>query len=160
MFVNWLDCSQSFIFPQDHRDRALCVTGCHLAWVSKLLRGRGRFGRKREKWRDCNNIIAARVQEVWQEFHAFYHSLIKKLRWWWKTCQTHLASIRHVYKYLLPKRWFYNVSGPFLEIKSANMNKKTFSLSKYQTFLVCLRKMCLMVWQTCLTNLITMFFVE
>ena len=36
-----LDCSQSSIFPSDHRDRALCVTGCHLAWVSKLLRGRG-----------------------------------------------------------------------------------------------------------------------
>ena len=31
-----LDCSQSSIFPKDHRDRALCVTGCHLAWVSKL----------------------------------------------------------------------------------------------------------------------------
>ena len=26
-----LDCSQSSIFPSDLRDRALCVTGCHLA---------------------------------------------------------------------------------------------------------------------------------
>ena len=26
-----LDCSQFSIFPSDHRDRALCVTGCHLA---------------------------------------------------------------------------------------------------------------------------------
>ena len=26
-----LDCSQSSIFPYDRRDRALCVTGCHLA---------------------------------------------------------------------------------------------------------------------------------
>ena len=25
-----VDCSQSSIFPLDHRDRALCVTGCHL----------------------------------------------------------------------------------------------------------------------------------
>ena len=41
----FLDCSQSSIFPSDLRDRALCVTGCHLAWVSKLLRGRGRFER-------------------------------------------------------------------------------------------------------------------
>ena len=41
-----------------------------------------------------NNVTATRVQEAWQEFHAFYHSLIiKKLRWWWKTYQTHLASI-------------------------------------------------------------------
>ena len=44
--------------------------------------------------------------------HAFYHSLIKKLRWRWKTCQTHLASITRVYKYLLSKQWFYNVSKP------------------------------------------------
>ena len=35
-----IDCSQSSIFPQNHRHRALCVTGCHLEWVSKLLRGR------------------------------------------------------------------------------------------------------------------------
>ena len=33
-----------------------------------------------------------------------YHSLIKKLCWWWKTCQTHLASITRVYKYLLSKQ--------------------------------------------------------
>ena len=36
-----LDCSQSSIFPYDRQDRAHCVAGCHLAWVSKLLRGRG-----------------------------------------------------------------------------------------------------------------------
>ena len=30
------------------RDRALCVTGCHLARVSNLLRGQGRFGRRPE----------------------------------------------------------------------------------------------------------------
>ena len=47
--LNYLDSSQSSIFPYDRRDQALCVTGCHLAWVSKWLRGRGRFGRKREK---------------------------------------------------------------------------------------------------------------
>ena len=28
-FTDSLDCSQSSIFPLDHRDRALCVTGCH-----------------------------------------------------------------------------------------------------------------------------------
>ena len=33
--------SQSSIFPQDRRDRVLCIMGCHLAWVSKVLRGRG-----------------------------------------------------------------------------------------------------------------------
>ena len=27
----FLDCSQSSIFPYDHQDQALCVTGCHLA---------------------------------------------------------------------------------------------------------------------------------
>ena len=52
-----------------------------------------------------------------------------------------------VYKYLLSKQWFYNVSGPFLEIKSANMHKKTLSYSKYPKSFLCLRKMCLMVWK-------------
>ena len=35
-------------FSEDHRDRELCVPATHLAWVSKLHRWRGRFGRKRE----------------------------------------------------------------------------------------------------------------
>ena len=48
-FTAHIDCSQSTIFPYYCRDRALCITGGHLAWLSKLLRGRGRFGRKREK---------------------------------------------------------------------------------------------------------------
>ena len=96
--------------------------------LPSCMRGRGRFGRRREKQRDCNNITAAHVQEAWQEFHAFYHSLIKKLRWWWKTCQTHLASITRVYKYLLSKQWFYNVSRPFLQIKSANRHKRNIFL--------------------------------
>ena len=58
---------------------------------------------------------------MWQEFHTFHHSLIRKLRWRWKTCQTHLASLSHVYKYFLSKQWFYTVSGTFLQINSANM---------------------------------------
>ena len=69
----------------------------------------------------CNNVTAARIQEVWQEFCAFYHLLSEKLHRRWKTCQTHLASIFHVYKFLLSKPWFYIVSGPFLQIKLANM---------------------------------------
>ena len=32
-----INCSQSPIFPRDRRGWALCVTGCHLAWVSKLF---------------------------------------------------------------------------------------------------------------------------
>ena len=40
-FLAKLDCSESPVFPYDHRDRRLCVTGCHLAWVSKLLSGQG-----------------------------------------------------------------------------------------------------------------------
>ena len=28
---------------------------------------------------------------MWQEFHALYHSLINKLRWRLKTCQTHFS---------------------------------------------------------------------
>ena len=39
-----MDGSQSSVFPQDRQDRALCVTGCHLTWVSKLLRARGGLG--------------------------------------------------------------------------------------------------------------------
>ena len=45
--ISYLDCSKSSIFPKNRRDGALCVTGCHLVRVSKLLRGG--FGRKREK---------------------------------------------------------------------------------------------------------------
>ena len=48
---------------------------------------------------------------------------IKKLPWWWKTCKTHLASISRVYKYLLSKQWFYTISGPFFQMKSANMHR-------------------------------------
>ena len=48
---------------------------------------------------------------------------IKKLRWWSKPCQTHLASISRVYKYLLSKQWFYTISGPFFLMKSANMHR-------------------------------------
>ena len=55
---------------------------------------------------------------------------IKKLRWRWKTCQTHLASITSVYKYLLPKQWFYNVFRPFHQIKSANRHKRNIFLIK------------------------------
>ena len=42
------------------------------------------------------------MQGMWQEFHAFYHSLINKLHFGWKTCQTHLASISCVCKHLVP----------------------------------------------------------
>ena len=41
--ISYLDCSKSSIFTKNRRDRALCVTGCHL-----VLLGVG-FGRKREK---------------------------------------------------------------------------------------------------------------
>ena len=47
---------------------------------------------------------------------------MKKLCRLWKTRQTHLASISRVYKYLLSKQWFYTVSGPFLQIKLANIH--------------------------------------
>ena len=47
-----------------------------------------------------------------------------------KTCQTHLASITSVYKYLLSKQWFYNVSRPFHQIKSANRHKRNIFLIK------------------------------
>ena len=53
---------------------------------------------------------------------------IKKLRWRWKTGQTHLASITSVYKYLLSKQWFYNVFRPFLQIKSPNKHKRNIYL--------------------------------
>ena len=79
-------------------------------WVSKLLRGWGWFGRKREKQRDCNNITAAHVQVVWQAFHAFYHSL-NKLSWQWKTCQTNLAEFR----------MFTNIS--FCTVSRTNMSR-------------------------------------
>ena len=46
-----------------------------------------------------------------------------KLRWRWKIYQTHLASIPRVYTYLLLKQWFYTVSGPFRQIKSAKMHR-------------------------------------
>ena len=36
-----IDCSQFPIFAWDRRDRALCVKGSNLGWVSKSLRGRG-----------------------------------------------------------------------------------------------------------------------
>ena len=36
-----INCSQSPIFPRDRRGWALCVTGCHLAWVSKLFMRQG-----------------------------------------------------------------------------------------------------------------------
>ena len=35
-----LDCLQSPVSPQDCRDRALCIRGRHLGWVSKLLTAR------------------------------------------------------------------------------------------------------------------------
>ena len=41
--------------------------------------GGGGLRLKREKERDCNNITEARVQETWQEFHAYYHSFINPL---------------------------------------------------------------------------------
>ena len=69
--------------------------GCYLAWVSKLL--------------------ATGIPRLLP--------FIKKLHWWWKTCQTHLASIMRIYKYLLSKQWFYTVSVPCLQIKSANMHR-------------------------------------
>ena len=79
----------------------------------KTTEGRGRFGRKREKWRDCNNITAARVQKAWQEFHAFD--------------QTHLASISRVYEYLLSKQWFYTFWA-FLQIKSPNKHMHNWNI--------------------------------
>ena len=95
------------------------------ARVSKLLRGRGggrgtvwvhvRCAKNRGTVVRPNNITVALVQEAWQEFHPFNHSLIKKLRWRSKTCQT------RVYNYLLSEQWFYTVSGTLLQIKSANM---------------------------------------
>ena len=82
------------------------------------------------KRKDCNNITAACVQEAWQEFHAFYNSLIKKLCWWWKTCRTCLASILLIYKYLPSKQWFYTVSGPLLQ------KKKSANIQKWHIFLI------------------------
>ena len=48
---------------------------------------------------------------------------MKKICWRWKTCQTHLASISRVYKFLLSKKWFDTVSETFLQVKSANIHR-------------------------------------
>ena len=87
-----------------------------------LARSReNRFARPNR--RACSQAKETGISRLLREFHAFYHSLVKKLRWRWKTCQTHLASISRVYKYLLSKQWFYTISGPLLHIKSVNMHK-------------------------------------
>ena len=70
-----------------------------------------------------------------QEFHPFYHSLIKKLPWWWKTCQTHLASISGVNKHLLSRQWFYTVTRTFLQIELANMHSWNIFLIKAASML-------------------------
>ena len=72
---------------------------------------------------------------MWQEFHAFYHSLIKKLPWWWKTCHTHLASISGVYKHLLLREWFYTVTRTFLQTELANMHSWIIFLIKAASML-------------------------
>ena len=56
----------------------------------------GSRGRLRGSEKNRGNVItyfSSRSGGVTGISHAFYHSLIKKLRWRWKTCQTHLASI-------------------------------------------------------------------
>ena len=53
----------------------------------------GLRGSEKNRGTVITSLQLARVQEAWQEFYAFYHSFIKRLRWQWKTCQTHLASI-------------------------------------------------------------------
>ena len=70
-----------------------------------------------------------------QEFHPFYHSLIKKLPWWWKTCQTHLPSISGVYKHLLSRQSFYTVTRTFLQIELANMHSWNIFLIKVASML-------------------------
>ena len=46
-----------------------------------------------------------------------------------------LASISHVYKYFFSKQWFYAVSGPFLQIKWANMYRWNIFLIKVLSML-------------------------
>ena len=45
-----INCPQFPIFPRDRWDWALCFTGCHLAGVSKLLRGAGEITRHPPMW--------------------------------------------------------------------------------------------------------------
>jgi len=61
-----IDCSQSPIFRQDRRNRALWLTGGHLGRVSKLLMGQGKVWDEARKIGDCSNVTAraARVQGV------------------------------------------------------------------------------------------------
>ena len=54
-----MDCSQSlFLRKISRRDRTLCVTGSHLGWVSKLLRGWGAV------WEEARTIVP--VPEFWR----------------------------------------------------------------------------------------------
>ena len=61
-----INCSQSPIFLRDHQDRALCVTSCHLAWVSKLLRGQGRSLATHQ----CGLGSNPGIDAMWVEFVA------------------------------------------------------------------------------------------
>ena len=85
----------------------------------------GLRGSEKNRGTVITSLQLARVQEAWQEFYAFYHSFIKRLRRQWKTCQTHLASISCVYKNLLSKQWFYTVSGTYHRLKRSNLPIKS-----------------------------------
>ena len=77
-----------------------------------------------------NTFILCMANKNNNNNNAFYHSLIKKPPWCWKTCQTHLASVTRVYKYLLSKQWFYNVSGPIPRNKIGKHTQENIFLIK------------------------------
>ena len=80
------------------------------------------LGPLEQKTSSCRRDHPSFEPRSWN-FTPFTISLIKKLRWWWKTFHTHKASISRVYKYLLSKQRFKTVFGPFLQIKPANMHR-------------------------------------
>ena len=89
-----INCSQSPIFPRDHRDWALCVTGCHLAWVSKILRGQGRSLTTHQCGLGSNPGIAA----MWVEFVAGFLSLSFSERFFSGFSSFHLSLKTNTFK--------------------------------------------------------------
>ena len=76
--VHTVDCSQFSILSVSSSRSSALRYGLPSFMSVKTTLGTGAVG---EKARKIERLTAARVQEAWQEFHAFYHSLIKKRRW-------------------------------------------------------------------------------
>ena len=89
-----INCSQSPIFPRDRRDWALCVMGCHLAWMSNLLRGQGRSLTTHQCGLGSNPGIAA----MWVEFVAGFLSLSFSERFFSGFSSFHLSLKTNIFK--------------------------------------------------------------